>query len=73
MTLAPPFTGILAIGTVSEGLTTGLSIPVTAGERLLMVFSADVTAGLDIATVIAGYGSASQKESKSVVSNNPAV
>ncbi|KMK74833.1 hypothetical protein AB990_18625, partial [Alkalihalobacillus pseudalcaliphilus] len=58
VTLAPPFTGILAIGTVSEGLTTGLSIPVTAGERLLMVFSADVTAGLDIATVIAGYGSA---------------
>ena len=56
VTLAPPFTGILAIGTISNGITTGLSIPVTAQTRLLMVFSASVTAGLDIATVISGYG-----------------
>ncbi|GAF67091.1 hypothetical protein BTS2_3999 [Bacillus sp. TS-2] len=56
--LAPPFTNIIAIGTVSEGLIEGLSIPVVAGQRLLMVFSAEVTAGLDIATAITGYASA---------------
>ncbi|PSL24578.1 exosporium glycoprotein BclB-related protein [Dyadobacter jiangsuensis] len=56
--LAPPMTGILAIGTTSSGTTTGLSIPVTAGTRLLLVFGADVTAGLDIAATIAGYASA---------------
>lgn len=58
VTLAPGFTGILAIGTISSGITTGLSIPVNAGDRLLLVYTADVTAGLDIATAIAGYASA---------------
>ncbi|QLG39134.1 spore surface glycoprotein BclB [Paenibacillus sp. E222] len=57
VTLAPPLTGILALGTISSGLTTGLSIPVAAGDRLLMVFSASVTAGVDVATTIAGYAS----------------
>ncbi|WP_339256598.1 exosporium glycoprotein BclB-related protein [Paenibacillus sp. FSL R5-0713] len=57
VTLAPPLTGILALGTISSGLTTGLSIPVAAGDRLLMVFSASVTAGLDVATTVAGYAS----------------
>ncbi|WP_339306427.1 exosporium glycoprotein BclB-related protein [Paenibacillus sp. FSL R5-0519] len=57
VTLAPPLTGILALGTISNGLTTGLSIPVAAGDRLLMVFSASVTAGLDVATTVAGYAS----------------
>lgn len=59
VTLAPELTGVLAIGTVSNGLTTSLSIPVTAQTRLLMVYSATVTAGLDISTVVVGYGSAS--------------
>ena len=58
VTLAPPFTGILAIGTTSSGITTGLAIPVTAETRLLMVFSAAVTAGIDIATAVVGYASA---------------
>ncbi|WP_242941237.1 exosporium glycoprotein BclB-related protein [Sporobacter termitidis] len=58
VTLAPPFTGVLAIGTISDGTTTGLAIPVTTGTRLLMVFTATVTAGLDIATAIVGYASA---------------
>lgn len=58
VTLAPPFTGILALGTISSGITTGLSIPVTAETRLLLVFSATVTAGIDVATTIAGYASA---------------
>ena len=57
VTLAPPYTGILAIGTVSSGLTTGLNIPVTAGTRLLLVFSASVTAGIDLATVVTGFAS----------------
>ena len=56
--LAPPFTGLLSVGDSASGLTTGLSIPVTAGTRLLMVFSASVTAGVDIATIISGYASA---------------
>ncbi|WP_145411290.1 exosporium glycoprotein BclB-related protein [Paenibacillus xylanexedens] len=58
VTLAPPLTGVLALGTISSGLTTGLSIPVAAGDRLLMVFSASVTAGIDVATTLAGYASA---------------
>ena len=57
VTLAPPLTGILALGTISSGITPGLNIPVTAGTRLLMVFSANVT-GIDIATIVAGYASA---------------
>ncbi|WP_339305214.1 exosporium glycoprotein BclB-related protein [Paenibacillus sp. FSL L8-0435] len=57
VTLAPPLTGVLALGTISSGVTTGLSIPVSAGDRLLMVFSASVTAGIDVATSIAGYAS----------------
>ncbi|KUP22592.1 hypothetical protein AWJ19_33595 [Paenibacillus sp. DMB5] len=57
VTLAPPLTGVVALGTISSGLTSGLSIPVTAGERLLLVFSASVTAGLDVATTVGGYAS----------------
>lgn len=58
VTLAPALTGIVAIGTVSNGITTGLNIPVTAQTRLLLVFSASVTAGIDIATTVIGYASA---------------
>ncbi|MEI2280995.1 exosporium glycoprotein BclB-related protein [Paenibacillus polysaccharolyticus] len=57
VTLAPALTGVLSLGTISSGLTTGLSIPVAAGDRLLMVFSASVTAGIDVASTIAGYAS----------------
>ena len=58
VTLAPHLTGIVGIGTTSNGITTGLSIPVAAETRLIIVFSAEVTAGIDIATVITGYASA---------------
>lgn len=58
VTLAPPLTGLISIGDISSGITTGLNIPVTAGTRLLLVFSADVTAGLDLAATVAGYASA---------------
>jgi BclB C-terminal domain-containing protein len=57
VTLTPGLTGIVAIGTTSSGITDGLSIPVTAGTRLLLVFSASVTAGIDIASTITGNAS----------------
>ncbi|WMC93546.1 exosporium glycoprotein BclB-related protein [Kineothrix sp. MB12-C1] len=56
--LAPPLTGLISIGDISSGVTSGLNIPVTAGTRLLLVFSANVTAGLDLAATVAGYASA---------------
>jgi BclB C-terminal domain-containing protein len=56
--LSPQLTGMLNVGAVSSGLITGLNIPVAAGTRLILVFSAAVTAGLDIATVVIGYASA---------------
>lgn len=58
VTLSPTLTGVVGIGSISDGLTTGLNIPVSAGTRLLMVFAADVTAGIDIATTITGFASA---------------
>lgn len=57
VTLAPTFTGIISIGTISNGLTTGLSIPITAQTRYLMVFSAQAT-GLSLVNTISGYASA---------------
>ncbi len=57
VTMAPAETGILALGTISNGITTGLSIPVTAQTRLMLVYIATVTAGLDINTVLTGYAS----------------
>ncbi|MED3325336.1 exosporium glycoprotein BclB-related protein, partial [Bacillus thuringiensis] len=56
VTLAPPLTGILALGTTSNGITTGLSIPVTAETRLLLVFSATAT-GLGLINTVTGYAS----------------
>ncbi|MEK5181535.1 exosporium glycoprotein BclB-related protein [Paenibacillus sp. FSL P4-0288] len=58
VTLSPPLTGLIALGTISSGNTTGLSIPVTVGECLLLVFTSTVTAGIDVATTVAGYASA---------------
>ncbi|MNB96672.1 hypothetical protein D3C75_438780 [compost metagenome] len=55
VTLAPSMTGILAVGTTMNGITTGLSIPVTAQTRLMMVYTATVVAGIDTATTINGY------------------
>ena len=55
--LAPALTGIVAIGTTSNALLTGLSIPVTAQTRLLMVFSA-TAAGVTLINTVAGYASA---------------
>ncbi|MFH5181807.1 exosporium glycoprotein BclB-related protein [Paenibacillus sp. TAB 01] len=57
VTLAPDLTGVLALGTISTGTVTGLSIPVTAGTRLLLVFSA-TAAGVTLINTVAGYASA---------------
>ena len=57
VTLAPALTGVLAIGTVSNGILTGLSIPVTAETRLLMVFSATAE-GVTLINTVVGYASA---------------
>jgi len=58
LNLAPPLTGVLGIGTVSNGILTGLSIPVTAGTNLIVVYSATAT-GLTLINVITADVSAS--------------
>lgn len=55
--LSPTLSGTISIGTISSGITTGLSIPVTAGSRLLMVYSAQAS-GLSLVNTIVGYASA---------------
>ncbi|WP_276326536.1 exosporium glycoprotein BclB-related protein, partial [Paenibacillus antarcticus] len=57
VTLAPPLTGLISLGSVSNGITTGLSIPVTPQTRLLMVFSSTAS-GLNVVTSTTGYASA---------------
>lgn len=56
VTLAPAMTGVVAIGTISNGITTGLSIPVTPQTRLLYVVSASAT-GLTLVNTVQGYWS----------------
>jgi BclB C-terminal domain-containing protein len=58
VTLAPVLTGLVSAGDSLNGILTGLSIPVSAETRLMMVFSANVTSGIDIATIISGVASA---------------
>lgn len=57
VTLAPSLSGIISIGAVSNGITTGLNIPVTAQTRFLMVFSTSA-AGISLLTTTAGYAGA---------------
>jgi BclB C-terminal domain-containing protein len=57
VTLAPALTGILAAGTVSNGILTGLSLAVTPETRLLMVFSITAT-GVSLINTVIGYASA---------------
>jgi BclB C-terminal domain-containing protein len=52
-----PLTGFITIGSTVQGITSGLNVPVTAGERLLLVFSSTAT-GLNLINVMAGYASA---------------
>ena len=57
VTLGPPMTGIIALGTVANGITTGLAIPVTEQTRLLLVYSATAD-GLALINTVTGYASA---------------
>lgn len=51
--LTPSLGGVISIGDIAYGSTT-VSIPVTAGTRLLYVVSMDLS-GLTIATILTGY------------------
>jgi BclB C-terminal domain-containing protein len=55
---APSLTGVDAIGTISNGMTTGLSIPVTAGTRGVIVISV-TAAGLSLVNAVPMYAGAS--------------
>ncbi|SHE75989.1 exosporium glycoprotein BclB-related protein [Pedobacter caeni] len=57
VTLAPSLSGIISIGAISNGITTGLNIPVTPQTRFLLVFSTSA-AGISLITTTAGYASA---------------
>lgn len=57
VTLAPAFTGVLAIGTITNGTTTGLSIPVTNQTHLMVVFSA-TAGGISLVNTVSGYATA---------------
>ncbi|QIL79176.1 hypothetical protein G7047_04045 [Diaphorobacter sp. HDW4A] len=57
VTLGPSMTGIVSIGTISSGMATGLAIPVTAGTRMLLVYSITST-GLALINTVIGYASA---------------
>ncbi len=56
--LSPPLTGVVPIGTIANGMLTGLSIPVTAGTNLIVVYSA-TAAGVTLINVITADVSAS--------------
>ena len=55
--LAPALAGVINVGDISSGTLSGLSIPVTAGTRFLLVFTATAT-GLSLVNTVAGYASA---------------
>lgn len=55
--LAPALTGLIALGTTSSAITSGLNINLPAGSRLLMVYSA-TAAGLSLVNTVTGYASA---------------
>ena len=57
-TMAPGYTGILAIGTISSCIVTGLSIPVAAGTRGVFVISANAV-GLTLMNTVNIVGGAS--------------
>ncbi len=58
VTAAPPLTGVVSIGTISNGITTGLSIPIPAQARGVIVVSATAT-GVSLINTVPMYVSAS--------------
>jgi len=57
VTLSPSLSGPITIGSISSGITTGLSIPVSAKTRLLLVYSITAS-GLNLVNTVTGYASA---------------
>ncbi len=57
MVSLPDFSGLIGIGTDRSAILSGLSIPVQAGQRLLLVFSASAS-GLVLINTAVGYASA---------------
>lgn len=57
VTLNPGLTGLISIGTFLSASVEGLGIPVTAGDRLLLVYSASAT-GVSLIYAVSGYASA---------------
>ncbi|WP_353179745.1 hypothetical protein [Delftia acidovorans] len=57
-TMAPVYTGLLAIGAISSCVVTGLSIPVAAGARGVFVISANAV-GLTLVNTLNVVGGAS--------------
>jgi BclB C-terminal domain-containing protein len=57
VTLAPTIGGTVNVGDIASGLLTGLNIPITAGTRLLMVFSITAS-GVSLVNTLTGYASA---------------
>jgi BclB C-terminal domain-containing protein len=55
--LTPSLTGVVNVGDTASGTTSGLSIPVIAGSRLLLVYSTTMT-GFGVGNVVTGYASA---------------
>ena len=54
--LVPSLTGIISTGTILTGTANGLAVPLSDGQRLLLVLSLDVIG--DIASTIVGSVSA---------------
>jgi BclB C-terminal domain-containing protein len=54
VTLAPALSGTAAINATSSGLASGLAIPVTAGTRLLLVFSLSTASANSVSGYVSG-------------------
>lgn len=53
----PPLSGLVTIGTVVQGTSSGLNVTVNTGDRLMMVYSCTETGGV-IASTLIGHASA---------------
>ena len=55
--MTPALSGVISVGTLLNGVLTGLNIPVTAQTRLMLVFSVTAS-GLSLINTVVGYASA---------------
>jgi hypothetical protein len=53
--LAPADTGTTPFGTVADGIVSGLSIPVSARSRLMLVMAMTIVGGIVLQTQLAGF------------------